>query len=61
MQRERKGELVIQHPKGALRIPSRVRGIRFDEDGLYMYVGLHFLLETEEESRRLQDLIGTLW
>lgn len=61
LQRERKGELVLQHPEGVLRIPSRVRGIHFDEDGLYMYVGLRFLLETEEENRRLQDLIGTLW
>ncbi len=61
LQRERKGELVLQHPAGALRIPTRVRGIRFDEDGLYMYVGLRFLLATEEEKRRLNDLIGTLW
>lgn len=61
LQRERKGEIVIQHSVGALRIPCRVRGIRFDEDGLYMYVGLNFLLESEEEKRKLNELFGTLW
>jgi hypothetical protein len=61
LQRERKGEIVIQHGQGALRIPCRVRGIRFDEEGLYMYVGVNFLLESDEEKRRLNGLIGTLW
>lgn len=61
LQRERKGELIIQHSEGALRIPVRVRGIRFDEDGLYMYVGVNFLLETDTEKRRLNSLFGTLW
>lgn len=61
LQRERKGEIVIQTGDGALRIPCRVRGIRFAEDGLYMYVGVNFLLESEEERRRLNGLIGTLW
>ena len=32
-----------------------------DEDGLYIYVGVNFLLESEDERRRLNDLIGTLW
>lgn len=61
LQRERKGELVIPCGAGSMRIPCRVRGIRFDEDGLYMYVGLQFLLETEAEKRRLGDLVRTLW
>lgn len=61
LQRERKGEIVIQHSEGSLRIPCRVRGIRFDEDGLYMYVGVNFLLESDEEKRRLNTLFGTLW
>jgi hypothetical protein len=38
-----------------------VRGIRFDEDGLYMYVGVDFLLESEEVRRRLDGLFATLW
>jgi len=61
LQRERKGEIVLKHGDGALRIPCRVRGIRFDEDGLYMYVGVNFLLESEEDRRRLHSLVGTLW
>lgn len=61
LQRERKGEIVIHHGIAAIRIPCRVRGIRFDPDGLYMLVGVNFLLESEEEKRRLKELIGTLW
>jgi hypothetical protein len=61
LQRERKGELVIPHGAASLRIPCRVRGIRFDEDGLYMYVGVNFLLDHEGDRRRLNDLVRTLW
>lgn len=61
LQRERKGELVLQHGMGAMRIPCRVRGIRFDPDGLYMYVGVNFLLDSEGDKRRLNELFGTLW
>ena len=61
LQRERKGELVLQHGMGALRIPCRVRGISFDPDGLYMYVGVDFLLDSDGDRRRLNDLFGMLW
>lgn len=61
LQRERKGELVLQHGMGAMRIPCRLRGISFDPDGLYMYVGVNFLLDSEADRRRLNDLFGTLW
>jgi hypothetical protein len=61
LQRERKGEIVLRQGDGGLRIPCRVRGIRFDEDGLYMYVGVNFSLEQEADKRRLNELIGNLW
>lgn len=61
LQRERKGEIALRHGEGGLRIPCRVRGIRFDEDGLYMYVGVNFLLESGEVKRRLDGLFATLW
>lgn len=61
LQRERKGELVIPCGPHSMRIPCRVRGIRFDVDGLYMYVGVNFNLEREADRRRLHDLVGTLW
>jgi hypothetical protein len=60
MQRERRGELLLRGGDRDLRIPCRVRGMRFDDDGLYVYVGLNFLLDGEEK-RRLESLIASLW
>jgi len=51
LQRERRGDLVLSTGEKELRIPCRVRGMHFDEDGLYMYVGLHFLLDSRIQKR----------
>jgi hypothetical protein len=60
MQRERRGELILKGGDRDLRIPCRVRGMHFDEDGMYVYVGLKFLLDGDEK-RRLEGLIASLW
>jgi len=61
MQGERRGELVLKGGDRDLRIPCRVRGMRFDDDGLYVYVGLRFQLPDGEDQRRLAALIASLW
>ena len=35
--------------------------MRIDDDGLFMYLGLDFLLEQDLEKRRLDDFIASLW
>lgn len=60
MGRERRGELLIRGGERDLRIPFRVRGMRFDEDGLYVYVALRFELQGEDK-RRMENLVAALW
>jgi len=60
LQKHRRGELLLGTGPSALRIPCRVRGMRFDEDGLYVYVGLRFMQEAYSD-RRLGEFIAALW
>ncbi len=55
------GDLVVGSGENGFRIPCRVRGLRIDEDGLYAYIGLQFLLETDREKVRLEEFIAALW
>jgi hypothetical protein len=55
------GDLVLGSRENGIRIPCRVRGMRIDEDGLYAYIGLHFLLESDREKIRLEEFIAALW
>ncbi len=61
LEMESRLELAFGSSESELRIPCRVRGIRIDEDGLFMYVGVDFLLEQDLERRRLDDFIASLW
>ena len=66
LQSESRVELVLSQADAhggmrELRIPCQMRGIRFDEDGLYAYVGLSFLEMASEERRRLDHFIASLW
>lgn len=61
LQRERRMDLVLGEGLAALRIPCRVRGMHFDEDGLFVYVGLCFLSQDAEAKKRLDGFIGALW
>lgn len=54
-------ELAFGASANELRIPCRVRGMRIDDDGLFMYLGLDFLLAQDLEKRRLDDFIASLW
>jgi hypothetical protein len=38
-----------------------VRGMRIDEDGLFVYLGLDFVLREDADKRRLDDFIASLW
>ena len=58
---ETRGDLVIGGRENGIRIPCRVRGMRLDQDGLYAYIGLNFVLETEREKIRLEEFIASLW
>jgi hypothetical protein len=60
-QSETKGDLVIGRGGNGIRIPCRVRGMRIDEDGLYAYIGLQFLIQTDREKKRLEEFISSLW
>jgi hypothetical protein len=60
-QTETRGDLVIGSGDHGMRIPCRVRGMRIDEDGLYAYIGLGFLLESDDDKRRLEEFIASLW
>ena len=61
LERESRLELAFGPLEGGLRVPCRVRGLRIDEDGLFMYVGLDFLLEQDRDRRRLDDYFASLW
>lgn len=55
------GDLVLGTRKEAIRVPCRIRGIHIDHDGLFAYIGLDFILETESEKNRLADFVSALW
>lgn len=61
LQKESLVELAVGSSANELRIPCRVRGMRIDEDGLFVYLGLDFLLREDGEKRRLDDFIAALW
>ena len=61
LETETRVELAFGSSERELRIPCRVRGMRIDDDGLFMYLGLDFLLEQDLEKRRLEDFIASLW
>lgn len=58
---ESRVELAFGSSASELRIPCRVRGLRIDEDGLFMYLGVDFLLAQDLEKRRLDEFIASLW
>lgn len=58
---ETRVELAFGSSESELRIPCRVRGMRIDEDGLFMYLGLDFLIGPDPEKRRLDEFIASLW
>jgi hypothetical protein len=60
-QTESRGDLILGGGENSFRIPCRVRGLRIDEDGLYTYIGLNFVLEGEHEKHRLEEFISALW
>jgi len=55
------GDLVIGSGENGIRVPCRVRGMRIDEDGLFAYIGLHFILNNEREKIRLEEFVASLW
>jgi hypothetical protein len=61
MQMETRVELAIGSSENELRILCRVRGMRIDEDGLFVYLGLDFILGEDADKRRLDDFIASLW
>jgi hypothetical protein len=61
LEKETRVELAFGPPDGELRIACRVRGIRIDEDGLFIYLGLDFILGQEIDRRRLDQYIASLW
>jgi hypothetical protein len=61
LEMETRADLAFGPPEGELRIACRVRGLRIDEDGLFMYVGLDFLLGHGMDRRRLDQYIASLW
>ncbi|MDB5047697.1 MAG: hypothetical protein JWO30_768 [Fibrobacteres bacterium] len=61
IQMETTVELAIGSSENELRITCRVRGMRIDEDGLFVYLGLDFLFGGDAEKRRLDDFIASLW
>jgi hypothetical protein len=58
---ESRVELAFGAAATELRIPCRVRSMRIDDDGLFMYLGLDFMLAQDLEKRRLDDFIASLW
>ena len=60
-QTETRGDLILGQGANGLQIPCRVRGIRLDADGLFAYIGLHFIIENEAEKNRLDEFIASLW
>jgi hypothetical protein len=61
LQMESRVELAVGPPVHELRIACRVRGMRMDEDGLFVYLGLDFLFSGESEKRRLDEFCASLW
>jgi hypothetical protein len=61
LEKETRVELAFGPPEGELRIACRIRGIRIDEDGLFIYLGLDFILGQEMDRRRLDQYIASLW
>jgi hypothetical protein len=61
LQKEHIVELAIGSSEHELRIVCKVRGMRIDEDGLFVYVGLDFMLREDSDKRRLDDYIASLW
>jgi hypothetical protein len=61
LQKESKVELAIGSSENELRIACKVRGMRIDEDGMFVYLGLDFLLVEDGDKRRLGDFIAALW
>ncbi|MDQ3002857.1 MAG: hypothetical protein M3Y08_16540 [Fibrobacterota bacterium] len=61
LQMETRVELAIGSSQKELRILCLVRGMRIDEDGLFAYVGLNFMIGDESVRRRLDDFISALW
>jgi hypothetical protein len=61
LEMETRVDLAFGPPESELRIGCKVRGMRIDEDGLFMYVGLDFLFEGDSDRRRLDSFISSLW
>ncbi|GEM_PF-2365345 len=61
LQKETQVELAIGSSENELRIACKVRGMRIDEDGLFVYLGLDFQLREDSDKRRLDDFIASLW
>lgn len=61
MKMDTRGELALGAGANEIRIPFRVRGMRIDEDGLYAYAGLDFLLAGDADKRRLEGFVASLW
>lgn len=61
LEMETRADLAFGPPEGELRIACRVRSLRIDEDGLFLYIGLDFLLDHEMDRRRLDHFIASLW
>lgn len=61
LEMETRVELAFGSSEHELRIPCRVRGMRIDEDGLFMYLGLDFMIGQDLERRRLDEFIASLW
>jgi hypothetical protein len=61
LRKENLVELAIGSSEHELRIPCKVRGMRIDEDGLFVYLGLDFVLREDADKRRLEDFIASLW
>ncbi|MEO6096657.1 MAG: PilZ domain-containing protein [Fibrobacteria bacterium] len=61
LQKENLVELAIGSFGHELRIACKVRGMRIDEDGLFVYLGLDFVLGEDKDKRRLDEFIASLW
>jgi hypothetical protein len=61
LEMETRVELAFGPPESELRIACRLRGMRIDEDGLFMYIGLDFLLADDLDRRRLDQYTASLW
>jgi hypothetical protein len=55
------GDLILGTPDHGIRVACRIRGIHIDQDGLFAYIGLDFIQETEIEKHRLEIFVSSLW